>query len=182
MSLRPPVSAIDHVYGNPNAVIELLEYGDYQCPYCGRAYPIVKNIKEQLGDDLKFVFRNFPLTKIHPLAKIASVATEAAGRQGKFWEMHNIIFENQRRLFKSALLEYAKTIDLQIEQFELDLDSEALIQKVEPDFESGLRSGVNATPTFFINGEKYTGNWDGDELEIFIRMELNKEGIIQSRV
>ena len=170
--LRPPVSAQDHIYGNPSATIELLEYGDYQCPYCGRAYPIVKNIKERLGADLKFVFRNFPLTKIHPQAKLASVATEAASLQGKFWEMHDIIFENQRRLFKSALLEYAKVIELNPEQFEADLDNAALIEKVESDFESGLRSGVNATPTFFINGEKYSGSWEGDDLEIFIRLKI----------
>lgn len=170
--LRPPVSAQDHIYGNPSATIELLEYGDYQCPYCGRAYPIVKSIKERLGDDLKFVFRNFPLTKIHPQAKLASVATEAASLQGKFWEMHDTIFENQRRLFKSALLEYAKAIELNPEQFEADLDNAALIEKVESDFESGLRSGVNATPTFFINGEKYAGSWEGDDLEIFIRLKI----------
>lgn len=176
MSLRPPVSGKDHIQGNPDAAIELLEYGDYQCPYCGRAYPIVKNIQQNLGDDLKFVFRNFPLTKIHPLAKIASVATEAAGKQGKFWEMHDIIFENQRRLYKRALLEYAQAIDLNLAQFEADLDNEILIEKVELDFESGLRSGVNATPTFFINGEKYEGNWDGDNLTVFIGLKLETAG------
>ena len=114
------------------------------------------------------------LTKIHPLAKIAAVATEAAGLQGKFWEMHRMIFENQRRIFKNALLEYATSINLNLNQFESDLDNPALIEKVESDFESGLRSGVNATPTFFVNGEKYTGNWEGNELEIFLKLELTK--------
>ena len=114
------------------------------------------------------------LTKIYPLAKIAAVATEAAGLQGKFWEMHRMIFENQRRIFKNALLEYATSINLNLEQFESDLDHAALIEKVESDFESGLRSGVNATPTFFVNGEKYTGNWEGNELEIFLKLELTK--------
>ncbi len=164
------------MHGNPAAAIELVEYGDYQCPYCGRAYPIVKVIQQQLGDNLKFVFRNFPLTKIHPMAKIASVATEAAGLQGKFWEMHDIVFENQRRLYKRALLEYAQTIDLQLERFEFDLDNAELAKKVEADFESGLRSGVNATPTFFVNGEKFTGNWSDDEFVIFIEMQLEKAG------
>lgn len=174
MALRPPVSPQDHIYGQPDAVIELLEYGDFQCPYCGRAFPIVKRIQEALGEHLKFVFRNFPLTKIHPLAKTAALATEAAGKQGKYWEMHHMIFENQRRIFKTALLEYASHIDLNLLQFELDLDNVALIDKVESDFESGLRSGVNATPTFFINGEKYTGNWEGGDLETFLQLELAK--------
>lgn len=169
MALRPPISAQDHIIGSTNAVIELLEYGDYQCPYCGRAFPIVKRIQEVFGDDLKFVFRHFPLTKIHPLAKTASMATEAAGLQGKFWEMHRMIFENQRRIFKTALLEYAGNLHLNLEQFESDLDNAVLIEKVESDFESGLRSGVNATPTFFVNGEKYTGNWEGADLEIFLQ-------------
>ena len=176
MALRPPTSPKDNMQGNPAAAIELVEYGDYQCPYCGRAYPIVKAIQQQLGDNLKFVFRNFPLTKIHPMAKIASIATEAAGLQGKFWEMHDIIFENQRRLYKRALLEYAQTIDLQLEKFESDLDDAGLIEKVEADFESGLRSGVNATPTFFVNGEKFTGNWSDDEFVIFIEIQLEKAG------
>lgn len=172
MFLKPPVSARDHISGDEKAWVELLEYGDYQCPYCGRAYPIVKSIQQQLGNNLKFVFRNFPLTKIHPQAKLAAIATEAAGLQGRFWEMHNVIFENQKRLYRRALLDYAAGINLDLMQFETDLDNEVLAEKVMSDFESGLRSGVNATPTFFINGEKYTGNWDGDELEIFLTMKL----------
>src|ERR1044071_6844018 len=88
----------DHVFGSPDAAIELLEYGDYECPYCGRAYPVVKDIQQQLGNDLRFVFRNFPLRKIHPHAVAAAVATEAAALQGKFWEMHDVVFENQREL------------------------------------------------------------------------------------
>lgn len=174
MTLKPPVSDRDHRYGNLEAAVELLEYGDYQCPYCGRAYPVVKTIQQQMGDNLKFVFRNFPLTKIHPQAKMAAVATEAAGLQGKFWEMHDVVFENQRRLFKSALLDYARALDLHIERFDADLDNAALITKVEADFESGLRSGVNATPTFFVNGEKFTGDWSTDALVIFIETCLEK--------
>lgn len=160
MALRTPVSDKDHIYGNAHAAIELVEYGDYQCPHCGRAYPIVKQIQQRFGADLKLVFRNFPLTKIHPHAKFASVATEAAAKQGKFWEMHDIIFENQKRLHERAIMEYAQQAGLDPGQFKLDLDDEALIRKVESDFESGLRSGVNATPTFFINGEKYQHSWE----------------------
>lgn len=160
------------MYGNSNAPIELVEYGDYQCPHCGRAYPIVKNIQGRFGDSLKFVFRNFPLTKIHPQAKIASVATEAAARQGKFWEMHDIIFENQKRLHNTAIMEYAGQVGLDLQQFTRDLDDAELIRKVEADFENGLRSGVNATPTFFINGEKYAYTWDEETLEQYIRAKI----------
>jgi protein-disulfide isomerase len=177
MALKPPVSAQDHMYGNPEASIELVEYGDFQCPHCGRAYPIVNRIQEIFGKDLKFVFRNFPLTKIHAQAKIAAVATEAAGLQGRYWEMHHMVFENQRRLFRNALMEYAAVLNLDLEQFEADLDNTTLVAKVEADFETGLRSGVNATPTFFINGEKYTGIWEGDALIHFLQKELVKSDL-----
>src|SRR5688572_25542695 len=114
MSLKPPVSNHDHIQGNVNAAIELVEYGDYQCPYCGQAYPIVKAIQEQFGDNLKFVFRNFPLAKIHPQATMAAIAAEAAAKQKRFWEMHDIIFENQRNLLTKSLVEYARRIGLDL--------------------------------------------------------------------
>lgn len=169
MSLRPPVSVNDHIEGNLNAAIELVEYGDYQCPHCGRAYPIVKRMQKELGDKLKFVFRNFPLAKIHPEATMAAIATEAAALQGKYWEMHDIIFENQEDLDMASLFEYARECGLNMEKFEKDMASPALAEKVEADFESGIRSGVNATPTFFTNGEKYNNGWESDRLLVFIR-------------
>lgn len=178
MTLRPQVSARDHRSGNPDAPIELVEYGDYQCPYCGMAYPIVKRIQESFGDDLKFVFRNFPLATIHPMATKAALAAEAAGVQGKFWEMHDLIFEHQQSLFKDAFIDYAATLNLDPEQFETDLSDETLIEKVESDFESGLRSGVNGTPTFFINGEQYQGSWEEKALGHFIgqKVKMAKSG------
>lgn len=172
MSLKPPVSNKDHIQGNVNAVIELVEYGDYQCPHCGRAYPIIKIIQERLGNDLKFIFRNFPLSEIHPQAKVAAVASEAAASQGKFWNMHDIIFENQDRLHSSALMEYAKLIGLDTLQFKDDLSNNELLKKVEADFESGIRSGVNGTPAFFINGQKYNGSWEEDVLEEYIKAKI----------
>ncbi|MBV4359185.1 DsbA family protein [Pinibacter aurantiacus] len=172
MSLRPPVSDHDHIEGNFFAAIELVEYGDYQCPHCGHAYPIVKKLQETFGSKLKFIFRNFPLAKIHPEATIAAVATEAAARQEKFWEMHDIIFENQQDLSREALLKYAKQLGLDIEQFNYDLDDEMLYEKVDSDFETGIRSGVNATPTFFINGEKYNLGWEGNRLEQYIKSSV----------
>ena len=161
--LKTPVNDNDHIQGNKNARIELVEYGDYQCPHCGHAYPIIKGIQKKMGDKLKFVYRNFPLAEIHPDAVNAAMASEAAGLQNKFWEMHDHIFEHQNRLNESSLIKYAEQLDLDIEQFNIDRKSEALIQKVESDFESGVRSGVNGTPSFFINGEKYNESWEEDQ-------------------
>ncbi len=158
--LKPAVGSSDHIQGNANAPIELVEYGDYECPHCGRAYPIIKRIQKKLGDKLKFVFRNFPLAEIHPHATNAAVATEAAAAQGRFWEMHDIIYENQRKMEDADLIHHAQKIGLNVQQFEADFDKENTQQKVEADFESGVRSGVNGTPSFFINGQKYEGSWD----------------------
>jgi len=164
MSLKPPVSEIDHVQGNAKAHIELVEYGDYQCPHCGHAHPIVKDIQKRMGDKLKFVFRNFPLAEIHPDATHAAIATEAAAAQGKFWEMHDIVFEHQRNLSDVSLVKLAKQIGLDIAQFEKDFDNQETQDKVANDFESGVRSGVNGTPTFFVNGAKYNGSWEDEYL------------------
>jgi len=162
--LKPPVNSNDHIQGDAHAPIELVEYGDYQCPHCGHAYPIIKSIQQQLGGQLKFVFRNFPLAEMHPNATNAAVATEAAAVQGKFWEMHDIIFENQEHLGNSHLVKYAAKIGLDAEQFKADFENPAALEKVESDFESGVRSGVNGTPSFFINGTKYNGNWEEVDL------------------
>jgi protein-disulfide isomerase len=170
MSLRPPVSEADHIQGNRNAPIELLQYGDYQCPYCWKAYPIVKRLQSELGENVKFVFRNFPLTKIHPHAKIAAIASEAAAIQNKYWEMHDILYEKHKQLDPTAILGYAKELGLDQALFESDLEKPELAEKVETHFLSGLRSGVNATPTFFINGEKYTESWDDNNLLEYIWM------------
>lgn len=172
MPLKPAVSEKDHIQGDPSAQIELVEYGDYQCPHCGHAYPIIKEVQEALGDQLKFVFRNFPLAEIHPYARLAAVATEAASRQGKYWEMHDIVFENQQDLHYPHLVEYATRLGLDIDQFKTDLDDQDLMEIVEDDFESGVRSGVNGTPTFFVNGHKYSGNWEAAPFISFLKSQL----------
>jgi protein-disulfide isomerase len=161
--LKPAVNSIDHIQGNINAPIELVEYGDYQCPHCGRAYPIIKNIQKKLGNKISFVFRNFPLSEIHPNAMNAAVAAEAASAQDKFWEMHDIIFENQGHLSDVDLIKYAVKLGLNIEQFKADFEKPKYLEKVETDFESGIRSGVNGTPSFFINGEKYNDSWEEND-------------------
>ena len=177
--LSSPINSHDQIYGDIGAQIELVEYGDYECPYCGRAYPIVKDIQRQLGSNLSFVFRNFPLTKIHPHAFAAAVAAEAAGLQGKFWEMHDIIFENQKTLEPENILNFATRLGLDIEKFKQDIHQQPLANKVEMDFESGLRSGVNKTPTFFINGLKYDGEWTGTELLVYLKTVLNDVPMFQ---
>jgi protein-disulfide isomerase len=158
--LIPPVGKDDHVQGLPGASIELVEYGDFQCPHCGAAHPVVKEIQKTYGKDLRFIFRHFPLASIHAYAVPAAMAAEAAGRQKKFWPMHDLIFENQESLSDHMILELATTLKLDIPAFRIDLQDEALAAIVESNFESGVRSGVNGTPSFFINGLKYNGSYN----------------------
>jgi len=159
MSLKPPVGPQDHVQGNPDAPIELVEYGDFECPFCGQAYDSVKAVQAALGDDLRFVFRNFPLAQAHPHALGAAQAAEAAGLQGRFWEMHDVLFEHQDMLDEANLLRFAAALGLDMERFARDFASPEVAAKIRADFLSGARSGVNGTPTFFVNGERYDGSW-----------------------
>jgi protein-disulfide isomerase len=140
--------------------VTLVEYGDYQCPSCLQAYPIMIDIQEHLGDTMRLVFRNFPITTAHPQAQCAAEAAEAAGAQGKFWEMHDYLYEHQSHLDEAHLLQYARDIGLDTARFERHLESHAFAPRVREDFQSGVRSGVNGTPTFFINGFRHDGEWD----------------------
>jgi len=149
----------DHIYGSANGSIKLLEYGDYQCPFCGAAHPIVKEIQRRLGDDLLFAFRHFPLTNIHPHAEHASEAAEAAGAQGNFWGMHDLLFENQGALQDENLVEYAAELGLDQTRLNREVTSEVYARRIREDFKNGVRGGVNGTPTFFINGERYDGEF-----------------------
>ena len=167
--LRPPLGPQDHVQGNPRAPIRLVEYGDYECPYCGRAHRIVKALQEALGDDLLFAWRNFPLSQVHRHALRAAAAAEAAGLQDRFWEMHDMLFEHQDALDDADLLAYAEVLGLDVERFAGDLDSVGIAERVRADFLSGARSGVNGTPTFFVNGERYDGSWDPDTFLEYLR-------------
>jgi protein-disulfide isomerase len=158
--LTLPVGERDHAQGSANAPITLVEYGDYECPSCGQAYAIVKQIQERLGERLRFVFRNFPLAQMHPHAEHAAEAAEVAGSQGKFWPMHDLLFENQRALGDGHLREYAEAIGLNGVQFSQELHAHTAVGRVREDFLSGIRSGVNGTPTFFINGARHEGSYD----------------------
>jgi protein-disulfide isomerase len=150
----------DHICGSANAPLVIVEYGDYECPHCRAAHLVIKEILERLGEELQYVFRHFPLTAVHPHAEPAAEAVEAAGAQGKFWEMHDVLFSNQERLAGPCLLDYAKMLGLDVERFGLELAKDAYAPKVREDFMSGVRSGVNGTPTFFINGLRHDGDWD----------------------
>ena len=163
-SLTLPNAGRDHILGPIDAPIALVEYGDYECPYCGEAYPIVKAIQEQLDGRLCFVFRNFPLSNMHPYAEHAAEAAEAAGAQGKFWEMHDMLFENQDALHDEALAQYAESLGLDAGRLLGEVLNGTHSARVREDFRSGARGGVNGTPTFFINGVRYAGAFDADTL------------------
>ncbi len=170
--LKPPVNEHDHTSGSNSAPVTLVEYGDYQCPHCGHAYPLIKQIQEKLGDDLRFVFRNFPLSEMHPQALMAAIATEAAAKQHAYWPMHDIIFENQQKLSGDNLLKFAATLHLDTKAFARDMEDKVQQQKVEDDFESGIMSGVNGTPTFFVNGSRYNGGLENDEFLHFLKAAI----------
>lgn len=158
------VSQRDHVRGPGSAPLTLVEYGDFECPHCGRAYGVVKDLEEELGTQLRVVFRHFPLATIHPFAELAAQAAEAAGEQGKFWEMHDILFENQEALAPENLIEYAQALALDLADFEEALRSGRHVPRVKEDFISGVRSGVNGTPAFFVNGQRHDGAYEYPEL------------------
>ena len=163
VQLTPPVGERDHVAGPNDAPVTLVEYGDYECPYCGMAHPIVKTAQRELGKKLRFVFRNFPLAEAHPHARLAAQAAEAAGAQGKFWEMHDLLFENQGALDARDLIGHAKSLGLDVARFTRELDAGTYEKRVREDFRSGVKSGVNGTPTFFVNGERFDGSWANDK-------------------
>jgi protein-disulfide isomerase len=164
-ALTMPVTADrDHILGSVDAPVTLLEYGDYECPYCGAAYPIVKEVQARMGDRLRFVFRNFPIATSHPHAEQAAEAAEAAAGQDRFWEMHDLLYENQRRLRDQDLRAYTETLGLDVERFDKELAEHVHAARVQEDFMSGVRSGVNGTPTFFINGVRHDGSYEVEPL------------------
>ncbi len=156
-NLKVPVAPADHALGDEQAPVTLVEYGDYECPHCGRAHPIVKAVRKHFGKQLRFVYRHFPLTQIHPLAEPAAEAAEFAGANEHFWQMHDGIFENQDRLSIPLLAELAEELELSADDLSAALESREFAPVVKEQFLGGVRSGVNGTPTFFINGYRYEG-------------------------
>lgn len=155
-----PITKDDHALGPPDAPLTLVEYGDYECPDCLNALPIVAALRAHFADRLRLVFRHFPRTSIHPGASTAAAAAEAAGVQGRFWEMHEELFRRQRELIDVDLTHLALRLNLEIYRFERDRESEELARRVRNDLDGGLRSGVHGTPTFFINNCRYSGRID----------------------
>ena len=171
--LIEPVSERDHVIGPADAPLTLVEYGDYQCPYCGRAFPIVQALRKRMGARLRFVFRNLPLTQIHEHAEHAAEVAEAAGAQGRFWPMHDLLFQRQFALDDASLLEYAAELKLDVERVTRELADGTHRERVRHDFLTGVKSGANGTPTFFINGFRHDGSF---ELEALLAALEQAEG------
>jgi len=161
-ALVPDVGPDDHVSGPGSAPLTLVEYGDFECPYCAMAYPIVHAIRRELGDQLRVAFRHFPLKESHPHAQHAAEAAEAAAAQDAFWAMHDRLFENQHALEDADLVEHARRIGIDPGLVERALDDGTYTRRVRDNFRSGVRSGVNGTPTFFINGIRYDGAWSDE--------------------
>lgn len=172
-TLKIPVSNEDHIQGNVNAPVILLEYGDYECPYCGYAYLIVKRVQKHFAEKLCFVFRNFPLNEIHPHAELAAESAEFANTKGRFWEMHDLLYENQDRLSLPTLIELTTSLELSSKELEESLANRTFQVKIRNDFLGGVRSGVNGTPTFFINNERYNGSFEYDDLVAAIDQKIS---------
>ncbi len=162
--VEPVDETRDHIQGSADAVVSLVQYGDYECPYCGEAYPIVKQMQARMGERLRFVFRNFPISTSHPHAEQAAEAAEAADAQGRFWEMHDLLYERQKRLTDRDLRAYAEELGLDVERFVKEMAEHVHATRVHEDFMSGVRSGVNGTPTFYINGVRHDDSYEAPVL------------------
>ena len=156
-TLTVPISRRDHIWGLLDAPLQLVEYGDYECPFCGRAHPVVEQVERVLSDRLCFAYRHFPIVSAHPHALRAAEAAESADEQGRFWAMHKQLFEHQDLLDDDMLVYYAVQIGLDRQRFVEDLESHRFLPRIREDLSSGARSGVNGTPTFFVNGVRYEG-------------------------
>ncbi len=172
ITLTPPVSDRDHSKGPKDSPVTLVEYGDYECPYCGQAENSFHEIQERTGDAVRLVFRHFPNRTVHPHAKLAAEAAEAAGEQGKFWEMHDLLFQHQDSLEQWDMFEYARELDLDMDKFQTALNEHSHSKKINEDFRSGIKSGVQGTPTWFINGTRYDGAWDPESLLDAVRKPM----------
>jgi formate-nitrite transporter family protein len=168
--LTPPVAELDHRRGSLDAPSVLVQFGDYECPSCKAVYPIIKQLLAEAGDQLCFVYRHFPLTDIHRHAELAAEAAEAAEVQRRFWDMHDLLYENSPALTMSDLLNYARELDLEVDRIRLEVRSHLFLSRVLENVGSGLQSGVKGTPTFFINGAPYDGGHDLESLLDAIRV------------
>ena len=159
-----PIQPNDHVEGNPDAQYTLVEYGDYECPGCGRLFLVLRELHSRLDPDLRIVFRHYPFSGVHPHAQLAAEAAEAAGAQDRFWDMHCLLFQNQDALKPKDLTRYAEQLSLDKKQFADDLKHRTYEDRVREDFRRGVQNGVYGTPGLFINGIRHSGDWDTEIL------------------
>lgn len=164
-----------HSIGPNSAAVTLTEFGDYQCPYCGEAYQELKRVFAHFGGKLRFEFRNFPLTSIHPYAEMAAEAAEAAGSQGRFWEMHDGLYENQGALSADMVVSLSEQLGLDTKRLADETNAHAYLPRIRADVEDGLRAGVNGTPSFFINGQRHQDSFDASTLIRAIEETLNAQ-------
>lgn len=163
-TLKVPVTAADHIQGNEQALVTLVEYGDYECPFCALAYVEVKRLQRHFGAKLRFVFRNFPLNESHEHAELAAETAEYAAVKGHFWEMHDLLYENQKRLGLNLMVELTEKLGLSTDELQVALENGTYVEKIKQDFMGGVRSGVNGTPAFYINGQRHDDTFDYDVL------------------
>ncbi len=163
-ALEPPVSERDHVTGPPDARVTLVEYGDFECPHCGAVHPVIMAARKAFGGNLRYAFRHFPLRSSHPHALAAAKAAEAAGEQGRFWEMHDRLYRRQSEMEDADLERHARDLGLDLERFRRSLGERAHEARIREDLASASSSGVRGTPSLFINGERYDGLLERDEI------------------
>jgi protein-disulfide isomerase len=179
VKLKNPVTERDHTSGSATAPVTLLEYGNFECIHCGRAYPVIKQVRKLLGDNLRFVFRHFPTVQTHPHSLRAAEAAEAAAAQQKFWQMHDELFSHQAALEDRDLSRYAKRIGLNLERFSHDMTEHSFLQQIEADYERSLfDEHITGTPTLYLNDVRYTGATDFEGLLHAIKLS-DTEGRIQ---
>ncbi len=169
--LKDNVTATDHILGNKDGRIILLEYGDFECPYCAIAHHSVIQLLDYFKKDLCYVFRNFPLTQLHPHAQLCAQTAEFATVYGKYWEMHDLIFNNQRNLGLDLMLQLVDQLKLPVLEYESALENRTYLAKVRSDFMSGVENKVHSTPSFFINNKRYEGNYDSETLSAVFERE-----------
>jgi protein-disulfide isomerase len=174
-TLKLPIAERDHLRGAADAPVTLVEYGDFECPHCAIAHGIIEEVLNEAGPIVRFCYRHFPLSNMHPHAAIAAQATEAAGVQGKFWEMHDVLFLNQDALDPDDLIGYAEALGLDVDRFMDEMEREVYAERMQEDVEGGRRSGVHGTPTFFINGTR----WDGPREVSFILAAIREAAAVR---
>jgi protein-disulfide isomerase len=173
-TLAVPLDHTDHVLGPASAKVTLVEYGDFECPSCGQAYPAVKMLLERFGDRVRFVFRHFPLVEVHPHAELAAEAAEAAGAQHKFWRMHDLLFEHQLHLKANNLRQYALAAELDLERYDYEMNDHVYLQRVHEHIDGGAKSGVRSTPGFFVNGTVQDVSFGLERLYEAVEAELGR--------